>query len=67
MEVVVLSMENDSCGCENNEGRSKQGQNITIPEPVMTQDNKYQCPIDKAIYNDRKSYELHCAEEHDVL
>ncbi len=62
-----MSEEAESCGCERNESSPEHDQNVTIPEPIMTQDKKYKCPIDQAVYDDRKSYEQHCAEEHDVL
>jgi hypothetical protein len=40
---------------------------VTIPEPEMTMDNKFKCPIDQAVYDNRKDYNMHCKEEHDVL
>ncbi len=59
--------EGDLSGSEQNKNRSMRGPNVTIPEPIITQDKKYKCPIDQAVYDDRKSYEQHCTEEHDVL
>jgi hypothetical protein len=56
MEVIVLSEERD-----------RKGSNITVPEPEMTKDNKYKCPLDQAIYDNKEDYEAHCKEEHDVL
>ncbi len=40
---------------------------ITVPEPEMTKDNKYKCPLDQAVYDNRQDYDRHCKEEHDVL
>jgi hypothetical protein len=41
--------------------------NITVPEPEMTKDNKFKCPLDQAVYDNREDYKRHCKEEHDVL
>lgn len=40
---------------------------VTIPEPEMTSENKFKCPIDQQVYDNRQDYEAHCKEEHDVL
>ena len=40
---------------------------VTIPEPEMTSDKKYRCPLDQAVYDNREDYDSHCKEEHDVL
>ncbi len=40
---------------------------ITVPEPEMTNENKFKCPLDQQIYDNREDYEAHCKEEHDVL
>jgi hypothetical protein len=40
---------------------------ITVPEPEMTKDNKFKCPQDQTIYDNKEDYEKHCKEEHDVL
>ena len=40
---------------------------VTVPEPEMTVDKKYRCPIDREVYDNRKDYDAHCHEEHDVL
>jgi hypothetical protein len=40
---------------------------ITVPEPEMTKDNKFKCPLDQTIYDNKEDYEKHCKEEHDVL
>ena len=40
---------------------------VTVPEPEMTKDKKYKCPIDQEVYDNKKDYEMHCKEEHDVL
>lgn len=40
---------------------------VTIPNPEMTKDKKFKCPIDQEVYDNRKDYDAHCKEEHDVL
>jgi hypothetical protein len=40
---------------------------VTVPAPEMTKDKKFKCPIDQEVYDNRKDYETHCKEEHDVL
>ena len=40
---------------------------VTIPKPEMTDDKKFKCPIDQEVYDNKKDYETHCKEEHDVL
>ena len=40
---------------------------VTIPEPEITKEKKFRCPIDQEVYADRKDYDNHCKEEHDVL
>jgi hypothetical protein len=40
---------------------------VTVPKPEMTDDKKFKCPIDQEVYDNRKDYETHCKEEHDVL
>jgi hypothetical protein len=57
LEVIVLSEER---GC----GREPK---ITMPEPELTKERKFKCPLDQAIYDSREEYEKHCKEEHDVL
>jgi hypothetical protein len=47
--------------------RSRKESNITIPKPEITADKKFRCPLDQAVYDNRKDYEAHCKEEHDVL
>ncbi len=56
LEVNYLS---DEC--------KKTGPRITVPEPEMTKDKKYKCPIDQEVYDNKEDYEMHCKEEHDVL
>lgn len=53
--------DNEECDCQHTAPR------VTIPEPEITKEKKFKCPIDQAMYNDRKDYEKHCKEEHDVL
>jgi hypothetical protein len=40
---------------------------VTVPEPEMTGDKKYRCPLDQEVYEKREDYDAHCREEHDVL
>lgn len=47
--------------CKHNEMR------ITIPKPEMTKDKKFKCPIDQTVHGNRKDYDAHCKEEHDVM
>jgi hypothetical protein len=65
-----LSEEDEcGCGCESEaESECKStAPRVTIPEPEMTKDKKFKCPIDQEVYDNRKDYESHCKEEHDVL
>jgi hypothetical protein len=73
LEVNFLA-ENE-CGCGDvDESASAEGDEckrtaprITIPDPEITNEKKYRCPIDMQEYNSREDYESHCKEEHDVL
>jgi hypothetical protein len=47
--------------------RSRKESNITIPKPEITADKKFRCPLDQEVYDNRKDYDAHCKEEHDVL
>ena len=47
--------------------RSRKESNITIPKPEMTADKKFKCPLDQTVHDNKKDYEAHCKEEHDVL
>jgi len=47
--------------------RSKKDSNITVPKPEMTKDKKFKCPLDQQVYDNKKDYDAHCKEEHDVL
>jgi hypothetical protein len=40
---------------------------VTVPEPEMTGDKKFRCPLDQEVYDNREDYNAHCREEHDVL
>ena len=40
---------------------------VTVPKPDMTDDKKVRCPIDQEVYDNRKDYDAHCKEEHNVL
>lgn len=63
--------EEDECGCgcesEAESDCKSTAPRVTIPEPEMTRDKKFKCPIDQEVYDNRKDYESHCKEEHDVL
>lgn len=54
------------CGCESEDCKST-APRVTIPEPEITNEKKFKCPIDQEVYDNRKDYEAHCKEEHDVL
>jgi hypothetical protein len=62
--------EEDECGCgcesESNDCKST-APRVTIPEPEITNEKKFKCPIDQEVYDNREDYEAHCKEEHDVL
>lgn len=66
-------MSEDECGCgcgsENMEGDEckRTAPRVTIPEPELTNEKKFKCPIDQQVYDNRDDYEAHCKEEHDVL
>ncbi|MGA2385010.1 MAG: hypothetical protein ABSG33_00585 [Candidatus Bathyarchaeia archaeon] len=47
--------------------RSREKSNITRPKPEMTADKKFKCPLDQQVYDNKKDYNAHCKEEHDVL
>jgi hypothetical protein len=55
------------CGCEGESECKSTVPGVTIPEPEMTRDKKFKCPIDQEVYDNREDYESHCKEEHDVL
>ena len=55
------------CGCESDSECKHTASRVTIPEPEMTGEKKFRCPIDQEVYDNRKDYESHCKEEHDVL
>jgi hypothetical protein len=57
--------EKDMSSDENNLKRT--APRVTVPEPEMTEDKKYRCPLDRQIYDNKEDYEAHCKEEHDVL
>jgi hypothetical protein len=40
---------------------------VTVPDPEITNEKKYRCPIDQQEYDSREDYNAHCKEEHDVL
>ncbi len=56
-----MSEENEECNCGDRDVR------ITVPEPGITKEKKFKCPLDQAVYDNREDYEKHCKEEHDVL
>ena len=51
---------------ENNECKHTKPR-ITVPEPEVTKDKKFKCPLDQAVYDNREDYEKHCKKEHDVI
>ena len=62
----------DECGCgcdnQNSEAECKStAPRVTVPEPELTNEKKFRCPLDQQIYDNREDYEAHCQEEHDVL
>ncbi len=67
-----MSENYDECGCgcdnQNSEMECKNtSPRVTVPDPEMTKDNKFKCPLDQQVYDNREDYEAHCKEEHDVL
>ena len=52
---------------EENEKCRSTAPRVTVPEPEMTNDKKFKCPLDQQVYDNREDYEAHCKEEHDVL
>jgi hypothetical protein len=52
---------------KNEEDLKRTAPRVTIPNPEMTKDKKFKCPIDQEVYDNRKDYDAHCKEEHDVL
>lgn len=34
------------------------------PEPEITSNGKYRCPVDRQEYDTREDYDVHCMEEH---
>lgn len=68
LEVKTLS-EEDECGCgtENSEELKRTAPRVTVPEPELTNEKKFKCPLDQQVYDNREDYEAHCKEEHDVL
>ncbi len=72
--------EEDECGCgscgsedmeesasADSDDLKRTAPRITIPEPEMTNEKKFKCPIDQQVYDNREDYNSHCKEEHDVL
>ena len=57
----VVSEKSEESKCRSNEMR------VTVPEPEITNEKKFKCPLDQAVYDNREDYERHCKEEHDVL
>ena len=53
--------------CEGESECKRTAPRVTIPEPEMTRDKKFRCPIDKEVYANRADYESQCKEENDVL
>jgi hypothetical protein len=61
--------EEEECGCgsEGEEDLKRTAPRVTVPEPEITNEKKFKCPLDQEVYNNREDYEAHCKEEHDVL
>lgn len=38
--------------------------NVDIPEPIMFDKNKYQCPVCNRIFNSRADYDSHAMAQH---
>ena len=62
----------DECGCgcdaESSGAECKNtSPRVTVPEPELTKEKKFKCPLDQQVYDNRADYEAHCKEEHDVL
>jgi hypothetical protein len=68
-EKCLFEEDECGCGCEGEaESECKStAPRVTIPEPEMTKDKKFKCPIDQEVYDNRHDYDMHCKEEHDVL
>ncbi len=65
---MFLSERSEARGSERREeGMSERSQKTSVPEPIMTKDNKYKCPLDQEEYDNKEDYDAHCVEEHDVL
>jgi hypothetical protein len=67
-----MSEEYDECGCGCDNQSSEEyckstSPKVTIPDPELTDEKKFRCPIDQQLYDSREDYEAHCKEEHDVL
>ena len=50
-----------------NEDLKRTAPRVTVPDPEMTAEKKFKCPLDQQVYDNREDYEAHCKEEHDVL
>jgi uncharacterized C2H2 Zn-finger protein len=61
-----VSEENKASDYED-EGLRRTAPRVTIPDPEITNEKKFRCPIDQQVYDNREDYEAHCHEEHDVL
>ncbi len=62
----------NECDCgsdnQNSEASCKStAPRVTVPEPELTNEKKFRCPLDQQVYDNREDYEAHCKEEHDVL
>ncbi len=42
---------------ENEEDLKRTAPRVTIPDPEMTKDKKFKCPIDQEVYDNRKDYD----------
>jgi hypothetical protein len=65
--VFVFFLEVNCLAKSKDDGLRRTAPRVTIPEPELTSDKKFRCPIDQVVYSNRKDYDAHCKEEHDVL
>jgi nucleoside 2-deoxyribosyltransferase len=46
------------------QSRSTREPDVSAPEPVVTEDKKFRCPLDQEVYDSRSDYEHHCRGKH---
>jgi hypothetical protein len=62
-----LTFVGGECFMSENDEYKRTAPRVTVPEPEITNEKKFKCPIDQEVYDNREDYESHCKEEHDVL